>query len=51
MNSNSGGQGERRSARFVPSKIMEWLVPVLLVILAAALVGTILLVILSSVKL
>ena len=51
MNGHDGGQGERRSVRFVPSKIMERLVPVLLVILAAALVATILLVILSSVKL
>ena len=51
MNSPSEGQGERRSTRFVPSKIMERLVPVLLLILAAALVGTLLLVVLSSVKL
>ncbi len=51
MNSQGEGQGGRHSARFVPSKIMERLVPVLLIILAAALVGTLLLVILSSVKL
>jgi hypothetical protein len=39
-----------QSKRFTPSKIMERLVPVLLLILAAALVGTILLVIISSIK-
>lgn len=51
MNSQGEGQGGRHSVVFVPSKIMERLVPVLLIILAAALVGTLLLVILSSVKL
>jgi hypothetical protein len=40
----------RSSTRFVPSKLMEWMVPVLLLILAAALVGTLLLVVLSSIK-
>ena len=42
--------GTRASTRFVPSKLMERMVPLLLLILAAALVGTLLLVILSSVK-
>jgi hypothetical protein len=50
MNGLGDGKDERRGMRFVPSKIMERLVPVLLFILAAALVGTLLLVILSSVK-
>ena len=40
----------RASSRFVPSKLMEWMVPVLLLILASALIGTLLLVVLSSVK-
>jgi hypothetical protein len=42
--------GTRSTTRFVPSKLMERMVPLLLLILAAALVGTLLLVVLSSVK-
>jgi hypothetical protein len=37
----------KRSKRFIPSKWMERLVPVLLVLLLVALVGTILVVVLS----
>ncbi len=44
------GDRGRQSARFVPSKWMERLVPVLLILLAVALVGTLLLVIISSIK-
>jgi uncharacterized integral membrane protein len=51
MNNRSQGRSERHSLRFVPSKITELLVPMVLIILAAALVGTLLLVILSSIKL
>jgi hypothetical protein len=47
---DDGKSRPRSSTRFVPSKLMEWVVPVLLLILAAALVGTLLLVVLSSVK-
>jgi hypothetical protein len=45
-----GQHNVRQSKRFVPSKMMETLVPLLLLILAAALLGTILLVVLSSLK-
>lgn len=40
----------RQSKRFVPSGMMERLVPIILLVLAAALVGTLLLVVLSSIK-
>ncbi len=40
----------RQSKRFVPSSMMERLVPIILLVLAAALVGTLLLVVLSSIK-
>ncbi len=49
MNNHKGVT--RSSKRFVASKLMERLVPVVLLILAVALIGTILLVVLSSIKL
>lgn len=51
IDQGTGSQiNQRKSKRFVPSRLMERLVPLLLLVLAAALVGTLLLVVLSSIK-